>query len=456
MIARHPAAAAEQGQGDRRVHGRRLRRQGGHDGRAVPGAAGLAHPAAGADDLGPAGVAGGAAPSGTRSSCATGPGRPRRHASPRSRSRSSATPAPTRTCRPGCCSPRPPAPCGPYRVPNAEHHLQRGVHQQRAGQRVPRVRRDAGRVRLRVADGRAGRAPRPVPHRAARAQLPGQGRPAADRGAARHLRGGRPDHAPRARAARRAAPGRPGRASDRPRHRLQPAPVRPDHLVPRPRLGLAEPAGRRHPADPLPASPTSAPGRRPACARSPPRCSARRWTTSASTSATARSTRRPAARSPPASCTCPATRCCMPPASCATGWRRWRPTCSASTPASWSSPTARAARVDAGADGVSVTLGGAGRRLRAAVPSAPRTCPPGGRRRRVRPARRAGRHIPRLHLRHARGRRGGRHRDRAGHRAVGYAACHDVGRAINPMRVQGQIQGGAMQGLGYALTEDMG
>ena len=37
-----------------------------------------------------------------------------------------------------------------------------------------------------------------------------------------------------------------------------------------------------------------------------------------------------------------------------------------------------------------------------------------------------------------------------------YAACHDVGRAINPMRVQGQIQGGAMQGLGYALTEDMG
>ncbi len=37
-----------------------------------------------------------------------------------------------------------------------------------------------------------------------------------------------------------------------------------------------------------------------------------------------------------------------------------------------------------------------------------------------------------------------------------YAACHDVGRAINPMRVQGQIQGGAMQGLGYALTEDLG
>lgn len=36
-----------------------------------------------------------------------------------------------------------------------------------------------------------------------------------------------------------------------------------------------------------------------------------------------------------------------------------------------------------------------------------------------------------------------------------YVACHDVGRAINPMRVEGQIQGGAMQGLGYALMEDV-
>jgi CO/xanthine dehydrogenase Mo-binding subunit len=36
-----------------------------------------------------------------------------------------------------------------------------------------------------------------------------------------------------------------------------------------------------------------------------------------------------------------------------------------------------------------------------------------------------------------------------------YAACHDVGRAINPLRVEGQIQGGVMQGLGYALTEDV-
>jgi len=34
------------------------------------------------------------------------------------------------------------------------------------------------------------------------------------------------------------------------------------------------------------------------------------------------------------------------------------------------------------------------------------------------------------------------------------AACHDVGRAINPAAVRGQIAGGSHQGLGYALMED--
>ncbi|RQG88050.1 xanthine dehydrogenase family protein molybdopterin-binding subunit [Natrarchaeobius halalkaliphilus] len=34
------------------------------------------------------------------------------------------------------------------------------------------------------------------------------------------------------------------------------------------------------------------------------------------------------------------------------------------------------------------------------------------------------------------------------------ALAHDVGKAINPSRVQGQIEGGAVQGLGYALMED--
>jgi CO/xanthine dehydrogenase Mo-binding subunit len=36
-----------------------------------------------------------------------------------------------------------------------------------------------------------------------------------------------------------------------------------------------------------------------------------------------------------------------------------------------------------------------------------------------------------------------------------YASSHDVGRAINPLRVEGQMQGGAIQGLGYALMEEI-
>ncbi len=40
-------------------------------------------------------------------------------------------------------------------------------------------------------------------------------------------------------------------------------------------------------------------------------------------------------------------------------------------------------------------------------------------------------------------------------RVLRYAAAHDVGRAINPLRVEGQIQGGAYQGLGYALGEEV-
>ncbi len=34
-------------------------------------------------------------------------------------------------------------------------------------------------------------------------------------------------------------------------------------------------------------------------------------------------------------------------------------------------------------------------------------------------------------------------------------AAHDVGRAINPLSVEGQIEGGVVMGLGYALTEDL-
>jgi xanthine dehydrogenase molybdenum-binding subunit len=36
-----------------------------------------------------------------------------------------------------------------------------------------------------------------------------------------------------------------------------------------------------------------------------------------------------------------------------------------------------------------------------------------------------------------------------------YVAAHDVGRAINPLAVEGQIEGAVFHGIGYALSEDM-
>jgi xanthine dehydrogenase molybdenum-binding subunit len=36
-----------------------------------------------------------------------------------------------------------------------------------------------------------------------------------------------------------------------------------------------------------------------------------------------------------------------------------------------------------------------------------------------------------------------------------YVAAHDLGRAINPLAVEGQIDGGVTMGLGYALSEEM-
>ena len=36
-----------------------------------------------------------------------------------------------------------------------------------------------------------------------------------------------------------------------------------------------------------------------------------------------------------------------------------------------------------------------------------------------------------------------------------YIACHDVGKAINPDQVIGQIQGGVAQGIGMALMEEV-
>jgi len=40
-------------------------------------------------------------------------------------------------------------------------------------------------------------------------------------------------------------------------------------------------------------------------------------------------------------------------------------------------------------------------------------------------------------------------------RIVNYVAAHDVGKALNPMLLEGQIMGGGAMGLGYALSEEM-
>ncbi len=38
---------------------------------------------------------------------------------------------------------------------------------------------------------------------------------------------------------------------------------------------------------------------------------------------------------------------------------------------------------------------------------------------------------------------------------IHFTAAHDVGRAVNPMAIEGQIEGGVTQGIGWALMEDM-
>lgn len=40
-------------------------------------------------------------------------------------------------------------------------------------------------------------------------------------------------------------------------------------------------------------------------------------------------------------------------------------------------------------------------------------------------------------------------------RVLALTAAHDIGRAINPTLAEGQIEGGALQGLGFALTEEV-
>jgi xanthine dehydrogenase molybdenum-binding subunit len=40
-------------------------------------------------------------------------------------------------------------------------------------------------------------------------------------------------------------------------------------------------------------------------------------------------------------------------------------------------------------------------------------------------------------------------------KVIRVAAAHDVGKAINPVIVEGQIEGGVLQGVGYAVSEEI-
>ena len=40
-------------------------------------------------------------------------------------------------------------------------------------------------------------------------------------------------------------------------------------------------------------------------------------------------------------------------------------------------------------------------------------------------------------------------------RILNYVAAHDVGKAINPLLLEGQVYGGVMMGVGYALSEQV-
>ena len=38
---------------------------------------------------------------------------------------------------------------------------------------------------------------------------------------------------------------------------------------------------------------------------------------------------------------------------------------------------------------------------------------------------------------------------------LNFVAAHDLGKAINPLLVEGQIEGGAAQGIGWSLMESL-
>ena len=63
--------------------------------------------------------------------------------------------------------------------------------------------------------------------------------------------------------------------------------------------------------------------------------------------------------------------------------------------------------------------------------------------------------VPREHVRLPDRAGGGRARARASSAWSGVVAVHDVGRIVNPLAASSQLEGGVIQGVGYALTEDL-
>ena len=64
------------------------------------------------------------------------------------------------------------------------------------------------------------------------------------------------------------------------------------------------------------------------------------------------------------------------------------------------------------------------------------------------------RHRRRPRLRRAYRRRRGGQGDRRASRSCATRWCEDAGKAIHPLQVEGQYQGGAVQGIGWALNEE--
>ena len=290
------------------------------------------------------------------------------------------------------------------------------------------------------------------PARAAPAQLRRARRHAADRPAAGDV--GRAAGADRRglRAPRAAARAERSAARGRPRLRLQPAALRALRLAQRLVERLDRVRARRHAGDPD-RGPRHR--RRPGVVADPDRLrGARRGARSGSrsTSATRRSTRSPGRRPPPASSTCRATPCSRRRASCASSSPGSRPSCSRSRPSRSSSV----------ADGVSRARRRALRSTSSRCsPPAPRSTCPGTCSRTYR----APKGVPWQADENWRGRvfpdfTYGCHAaevevdlDSGQTRVLRYVAAHDVGQAINPQSVEGQIEGAVAMGLGYALSE---